>query len=241
MKNISIQYKLVLISLLSFASSMVFGCLQPENQKFLGNYKALFALGGDCQLAWQLRLNKLRDTALPFDGMVAPCDSVSQALEQKFDNFLERGNLQAIKNAEGRIIHILDTKYNVRFVHDFTLTEDFLKDYELIKKKYDERVLRLLQMIKVHQEQKEPVLCIRKNINKEEAIRLQAALNALFPDKHTLLALDTTDEIRKDWQIPNTRNSYLAQTEPYDWEGDTNAWRTILQSHGLTLDQVAQK
>lgn len=241
MNNTSINLKLVLFGLLSFASSMVFGCLQPENQKFLGNYKALFALGGDCQLAWQLRLNKLRDTALPFDSLVAPCDSVSQALEQKFDHFLERGNLEAVKNAEGRIIHILDTKYNVRFIHDFALSENFLKDYECIKNKYDERVLRLLEMIKVHQEKKELVLCIRKTINKQEAFRLHAVLNSLFPSKHALLALDTTKEIKSDWQIPQTHNCYLSQTEPYNWEGDTNAWRTILMAQGLTLDQIPQK
>lgn len=212
----------------------IFTC---ENTSFIlkeSTASTLINLGGDCQLAWQTRENGLRRYAFPFDSVVAPCDSVTQALQNKFQNFFDRENLVLVKNDEGRPLHVLDTKYNIRFIHDWgdKIPENFLEQYTTIKEIYDRRILRLLSLL----DQEKSFLFMRKNIQKEEAKRLKIALELICGQKKfRLVALDTTNEIKENWNIDKIHNYYLRQPEPYEWTGDNQAWKDIFTSEGLFL------
>ena len=79
------------------SAGVAFACQEPD--KSLGAYDALIYLGGECQGSIQLRDAGLRKYALPFDWTVASCNQVSELLEQKFDHFLDKGNLELVRHA----------------------------------------------------------------------------------------------------------------------------------------------
>ena len=54
------------------------------------------------------------------------------------------------------------------------------------------------------------------------------------------VALDGSDEIRKDWQIAGIRNYYLRQPDPYVWKGDHEAWKEIFHALGLQTSDAKE-
>ena len=193
-------------------------------------YDAVINLGGDCQSAYQMSLHGIRHYALPFDSLITPVDSVIYLLEEQFCDFLKKDNLSLV--TKGTEKFILDSKYNVRLIHDFKLEEDFLQEYDNIKEKYDRRVSRFLEILQTSRS----VLFIRKNITKEQALRFDAALSRLYPHlDFALLALGGGQDIQEDWGIARVKNRFLKQLEPYSWKGDPNAWKALFQEMGLEL------
>lgn len=163
-------------------------------QKQQQPYDAIINLGGDCQSAYQMYINGVRHYALPFDKLVTPFAALRKLLENKFDQFLKSENLELRGATNER--YILDTRYDVRLLHDFPKEEGFLKEYESIKATYDRRVTRFLTLIA---ESKKP-LFIRKNITKEQAVVLSATLSMLCKHKNfTVLALDDAEAAKQDW------------------------------------------
>ncbi len=54
------------------------------------------------------------------------------------------------------------------------------------------------------------VLLVRLYINREEAEQIVSTLTSTYPGlDFTLLALDETEEIRKDWKIPRVLNRHI--------------------------------
>lgn len=206
-----------------FLSQSLMGCQAP--------YDALVNLGGDCQMAWQMHINGIRQCALPFDKLITPFEALHSLLENKFEHFLEAENLEFIK--ETKHPYVIDNRYGVRLIHDFKLQDDFLKDYTEIKATYERRIKRLLEIMA----SSEKTLFIRKRITKEQAVSLHSLLQkTLGPQKSFLLvALDDSDEIKADWHLEGVKNFYLRQLEPYVWKGDDAAWREIFTALGLTL------
>ena len=194
-------------------------------------YDALVPLGGNCQLAWQMYCKGIRKYALPFDQTVTPFNGLYDVLKNRFENFFNVDNAELIQNGTEK--YALEKKYTISFIHEFEETKDFLTDYPGIKQTYDRRVTRFLKVV---EDSKNP-LFIRHGINKEQAIALSALIkNKLVPNKNfLLLALDTTEEIKEPWNCPNVVNYYLKQAEPYDWEGDHEAWKDIFIKIGLKL------
>ena len=194
-------------------------------------YDAIINLGGDCQPQHQMKINHLRKYALPFDHLVTPVESLLKILEQRFELFLEKETL-AFKVTE-KEKYIEDTRYGIRMIHDFSLTEDFLKDYEEIKAKYTRRIHRFHDILQSSQK----VLFIRKRITKEQVVLLDLLIRKLYPKLEFLIvALDGSKECQEDWQIPHVRNFHLRQPEPYIWTGDDIAWKEIFEQ--LDLDMM---
>jgi hypothetical protein len=52
-------------------------------------FDAIINLGRDCQIAYQMHTNGIREYALPFDKLITQFDSLCKLLENKFDGFME--------------------------------------------------------------------------------------------------------------------------------------------------------
>jgi hypothetical protein len=193
-------------------------------------YDAIINLGGDCQVEHQLKTNNLREYALPFDYLIAPCISVCRMLTNDFKGFLDKEQL-AYKHDNGK--YILDTAYDTRMIHDFILTPDFLNDYEQIKEKYMRRIERFRELLAT----KKKVLFIRKRALKEEAQVLATIIKTLYPHlMYTLAILDGSESAKEAWNIEGVKNFYLSQPVPYVWTGDNEAWKEILRQLHLITD-----
>ena len=214
--------KICTISLFSTVS-LVHSAQQP--------YDALIPLGGDCQLAWQMRINGLRQQALPLDWSITSPEALMKVLDNKFHDYLNSDNLEYVENGTEK--YILEKKYGVSFVHEFKREKNFLDTYAEVKEKCDRRIDRFFKII---EECKNP-LFIRKGITKEQAITLTALINnKLVPGKKfQLLALDTNEEIKETWNCLNIVNYYVKQPDPYVWDGDYEAWKEIFTKVGLKL------
>jgi putative papain-like cysteine peptidase DUF1796 len=205
---------------------------------FLSAYQQsdeIINLGGDCQPAYQLHIHGLRKYALPFDKLITPFDALQKLLENKFEGFLDPDNFELVITDKEK--YIRDKKYNTRFIHDFKLDEDFLKNYEIIRETYQRRIDRLLNKIK---EAHNP-LFIRKKINKDQAVALKILLDKMRDGKpYTLVALDGTEEMKTNWHIDGIINCFLRQPTPYTWKGDNEAWKEIFISLGLCPASAAE-
>lgn len=223
--------RLLITILIGLYSSIVFNCFAAEQYPIqVQPYDAIINLGGDCQPSYQMYQNGLRKYALPFDSLITPCDSLLKIIEEQFDDFLNKENLELI--IQGNQKFIIDKKYNIRLIHDFKLEEDYLNDYEIIKEKYERRINRFMELM----ENSRSILFIRKVINLKQANRLAKMIEWLYPHlDFTILALDGTDEIKQAWNIYKVENRFLRQPNPYVWKGDTQAWKEIFQEMGLEL------
>ena len=178
-----------------------------------------------------MKINALRKYALPFDHLVTPVESLLKILEHRFELFLEKEAL-AFRATE-KEKYVEDTRYGIRMIHDFSLTEDFLKDFEDIKAKYTRRIDRFQKLLQSSRK----VLFIRKRITKEQVVLLDILIRKLYPQLEFLIvALDGSKECQEDWQIPHAKNFHLRQPEPYIWTGDDRAWKEIFDQ--LDLDMM---
>jgi hypothetical protein len=220
---------------------ILFFLLSYFNYNF-SSYDTIINLGGDCQVAWQLKLNNLRPYSLPFDWLVIPCSAIIKLLDNNFNNFLAKESLTFINKQP--YPHIRDHLYSINLLHTFTLSENFLDTYDEVKAKYDKRTARFWHLIN----QGKKVLFIRKGITKIEAIDLDLVLQRLYPSlEYTILALDATniyysnEEIKENWELERVINIYLKQTEPYTWQGDSKAWKEILSDFDIKLPNHNEK
>lgn len=193
-------------------------------------FDAIINLGGNCQVAYQMQLNGLRKYALPFDKLITPYDGLQKLLENNFEGLLEPDNFELVITQNAK--YVLDKKYGTRWIHDFKLEVDFLKDYESVRETYQRRIERFLKVIK----ESENPLFIRKTVTKEQVLALKKVLDGIRGGKpYTILALDGTQEMKFDWQLEGIKNFYLRQPTPYTWKGDDVAWQEIFTALRLSL------
>ncbi len=193
-------------------------------------YDALINLGGDCQLAYQMKEHGLREYALPFDWLITPFDSLYKILENRFDGFLDIDNFELVDT--GTEEYIRDKKYDTRWIHGFKVEENFLKDYDAIAQKGIRRIERFLRLLI----ESENPLFIRKRITQEQSRALADLLIVLRGNNNfTLLALDGNETAKEDWHIDNVVNFHLRQPDPYTWKGDPEAWREIFVAMQLPI------
>jgi hypothetical protein len=122
------------------------------------------------------------------------------------------------------------TVHGIRLIHDFTLQDDFLKDYADFSTQYLRRIERFMYVIATSTYP----LFIRKTITKDQALDLRNFLLILRNGRpFLLLTLGNTEEMRHDWNLEMVHNYYLRQPEPYSWKGDPDAWKEIFHALGL--------
>lgn len=217
----------------SLAVRTLFSCILFSNS-VAQSYDAIINLGGDCQITYQLYIHGLRNYALPFDTLITPYKALRDMLKNNFEGFIEPDNFELVVSEDGEK-YILDKKYGSRWIHDFKMQEDFLKDYEGVAAKYMRRIDRLRNLIVTS----EYPIFIRKRISKEQAVELRTILSVLREGKpFSLAVLDNTQEITSDWQFESIYNYYLRQPESYTWKGDPEAWKEIFQALGLEVSDA---
>lgn len=193
-------------------------------------YEVVVSLGNMCQVAHQLDVNLLRNVAYPFDWVIIPFPSLYFFIANEGQHFLQPDRLVFFDNhpdALGEVkSFVKEMNYQIEFLHDFALSPDFMKDYNEIKEKYDRRVLRFFELLKSTKK----ILFVRRGITYKEAVSLDKLLRKKYPHlDYTILALDNTEEIKKEWGLKRVKNYYLRELEPWSWVGDPWAWNEILQ------------
>jgi hypothetical protein len=185
-----------------------------------------------CQVAFQLAAHNRRSAAFPFDWVITSFDSIYAFLANEGAFFLDSDKVVFIDNRpipqleDGPpVFFVTETVYHFQFLHDFELSPNFMKDYGTIKEKYDRRIKRLLDVL--HSNKK--VLFIRRGITYQQAILLDDLLHTRYPQlNYTILALDSTEEIKYNWNLERVKNFYLRECIPMRWDGDPEAWLEIL-------------
>ncbi len=192
-------------------------------------YDLVIGLGDMCQVAFQLSTHNQTFATFPFDWVLTPFESLYSFLASEGAFFLDIDKLIFVTGKpsylNATMTYIEDTVYHIQFLHDFALSPDFLKNYYGIKAKYDRRLKRLLN--ELHSTKK--ILFIRRGISYQQAILLDNLLHNLYPQlTYTIVALDSTEEIKQDWKLGRVKNLYLRELSPWQWYGDTQAWLEIL-------------
>lgn len=171
------------------------------------------SLGCDCQPAYHLALNGLREAAYPFDWTVVPFDSLYSILENDFNGFFDKAYITD-KNATsgGTEYPVINAKFNTVFPHEFKNKKDFENNFKNAEKKYCRRIQRFYETIKSGR----PVFFIRhKLITKNQAMGLDGLIQSKFPGlKYGLFIIGMAEEIKQDWKMNNVLNYYIKTAEP---------------------------
>lgn len=187
-------------------------------------YDAFISLGQDCQTAHQLEINKLKGPSLPFDWVVSPFSSVHALIQNDFADWLQKENVAFVEDMQVGS-YVQDTKYRIRFLHDFPLDRTFMQAYDAVRAKYARRAKRFIDLLKTAGR----ILFIRVDITYVEACAFEAMLHKRFPRlSYDMLALGNDPEVRLDWGLPHVKNMFLPQPEPYHWAGLGEPWQHIL-------------
>lgn len=115
-------------------------------------YYHFISLGYFCSVALELERIGLRSTSSPFDWCISNFEGVIEAIENKFDDFLNYDLLFQSDNA--RQIYF-NTKYRIWFFHDFDKYLALDCQLQKVKQKYDRRIKRFYEDIS------QPTLFIR--------------------------------------------------------------------------------
>ena len=107
-----------------------------------GAFSCCISLGWFCGTASALAWNGLRSFSGPFDWCFSDLPSVLKMIEDNFNDFLNKNNLQVIDGNR----EFQDIKYGFYYPHD--VKEDFEKEYCLIVEKYKRRIKKFQSAIK---------------------------------------------------------------------------------------------
>lgn len=110
------------------------------------------SLGYFCSVALELEKLGLRNESSPFDWVISDFKGVIRAIQENFSNFLDYEYLSQDK--DNHSIY-MNTKYNVKFFHDFDKYLPLYKQLPKVKEKYNRRISRFYKSIT------EPTLFIR--------------------------------------------------------------------------------
>jgi Putative papain-like cysteine peptidase (DUF1796). len=112
-------------------------------------FEKFISLGSFCSPAeWIMELG-LRKCAYPFDWLISgDIALVNELIENKFTDFLDIKQLLVMENQlQGKYLKIQNTKYNIKFFHDFLKDEDLASQIVGIKTKYDRRINRFYEAL----------------------------------------------------------------------------------------------
>lgn len=205
-----------------------------SNQEFKRDVICI-SLGYNCMPAFLLIRLNLHEFPFPFNWQASSFDSIYNLFTNNFKDYLNINNLEEIPckyppscdpNNPHRLVK--DTKYGSLLVHDFPKSLTIIEGYKEVKDKYDRRIQRLYRAIKSGKK----IYFVRLGINKNQSQTLAELLSKKFPRcKFTLVAIDTSEEIKVDWNIPNVQNFYI-NPDAVNWDNSKsleslNVWREI--------------
>jgi hypothetical protein len=102
------------------------------------------SLGYFCSVAIELEKLGLRSESSPFDWTLADFKGVIAAIEENFSGFMDYEYL--LQSGEYREIY-LNSRYNIKFFHDFDMYRPLSVQLPEVRKKYDRRIERFYKSI----------------------------------------------------------------------------------------------
>ena len=107
-------------------------------------FDLIFSIGTRCFTSLLLRQNNLQVASFPFDWLAYV--QYKQALEfltNNFENFLNKEDLELYTESFNPFhYNYLNKRTGIMFGHDFPVNEDFDKQFEIVKAKYQKRSSR---------------------------------------------------------------------------------------------------
>lgn len=107
-----------------------------------------------------MEVHGLRTTSGPFDWYVSDYQGVIKTIEEKFEHFLEFGNLM---HCDEKKHYFYDTKYGFLFNHEIGIGDKEDLRFQTIKEKYSKRIQRFYDMLKTP-------CCLIRAVKDEEEI-----------------------------------------------------------------------
>ncbi|WP_179861898.1 DUF1796 family putative cysteine peptidase [Bacillus wiedmannii] len=164
------------------------------------NYNTIFSLGNSCLTAIKLRQFKLRPYAGIIDWMLSPnLLAINNLLKNRCENFMEKETM--VCDGYNTLIygHLLlrDLLYDVTSVHDFSIIENTITDwntYKNFKIKIKKRIQRFLNKLETCNR----ILFVRIGGTYEEAKLLEQTLTQIVTHEFRLLIIN---EEFIDWII----------------------------------------
>lgn len=209
--------------LLFIASYTLFGlshATENETLEWFNKKKLAISLGKNCAVAFQLKNEKLRYCAFPFDWCLSTPQSIITCLKSDFENFFQLKNLIPINMTE-----VTDSLYQITIVHDFPFQrivdfsfKNLKKHYqvqhphELIANQYPEthqKLLRRIDRFRSLRQYTGEIYFICCLITQKEALELLSSLRTYFLKENiSLIAINSTNDFKIDWHIPGLKNFF---------------------------------
>lgn len=199
-------------------------------------------IGFNCTVAGVLGNLGFRKTAYPFDWMISSFDAIYQAFEDNFNRFLDPSTLQIGSDfgLKGTVIDF----YGLKFVHDFptstqeaavndeesvgfaVIRDNWRESIPAIRQKYQRRIERLQDVLSGS----EPVLFIRYQMLKNEAIKLRNLLLQRYPQlDFTIIAAEDAATASPEWKLEKIKNFPITF-----WGDDAFAsWKKVFSTLGI--------
>ncbi|MFB7815323.1 DUF1796 family putative cysteine peptidase [Paenibacillus chitinolyticus] len=186
-----------------------------------GKYDLIYSLGGNCTPSIQLKRMNLRSFSGVFDWMVSELEDVSGVLENRFQGFMEPGNLKAVGiDYGGGNLLVMDRKSRIISAHDFPQNQNHifhLASYPEFRSRLDRRIYRTLH----HLMYGSRLLFVRTNAYYEEACELERVLNVLVKQDYRVLVINhsNADGITDlQWSLPRTCAVGCYSINPDCWD-----------------------
>lgn len=196
------------------------------------DFDAIFSLGYNCQVAAQLRRNRLRNEAGPWDWFsFASSLDFCMVLRNQFSGFMLLENLEVFGTEE--CYYVRDNHTSCLSFHDFrnNPNEKPLYDYPAFRAMLDRRIERFNQCLNSNQK----ILLIRIILHEQDAEMIYQTIRETYPNPNISLLFVILQDAPHIVQLPSfsTQVRILHIPNGTTWEGDMKAWKSILQGFSL--------
>jgi hypothetical protein len=189
------------------------------------------SLGEDCQAAHHIKRWFPDSPGGPFDYLITPMHSVRKAIDQDFADFLTKENLIFSEQAYR---HVLDRLYDIRYVHHFDISEQFLATYEEVRC----RMMYLIGKWRAALESGREILFVRqcRQDETDQVLELCDLIRHKHPDlRFGMIAASPHYQDRLSGNV-FFKNIIL---NPEDWKGYDHLWDDAFASADQTLRTLA--
>ncbi|MFE9276567.1 DUF1796 family putative cysteine peptidase [Paenibacillus glucanolyticus] len=192
------------------------------------SFDAIFSLGYNCQVAVQLRRNKLRKMAGPWDWFnFASTSEFCKVIRNQFSEFMLRDNLD-IYGKSVNCYYVRDKHSSCLSFHDFKNDpeERPLFDYPAFRERLDRRIERFNSCLNSTQN----TLLVRIIPHKKDAETIDQAIRETYSNPNVTLLFVMLGNAPHIVQLPSFSDQVLIIQIPKGatWEGDFDAWKAVL-------------
>ncbi|MWV42129.1 peptidase [Paenibacillus sp. HJL G12] len=191
-------------------------------------FDIIFSLGHSCQVASQLRRNHLRNVAGPLDWFnFASTNAVCKVVTSRFHGFMELEHLEVYGKSKN-CYYVRDRQTTCLSFHDFKNNPNLppLHDYHVFREKLERRIHRFETALS----SEDKVFLIRTLTDPADALKIHHAVTEAYqnPNLHFLFVLNGSESGIKPLPSDSDRISIVQIPHGNTWEGDYEAWKSLL-------------